>query len=182
VDILEANMLGGTGTHAAIGCPAGGKTGTTDGNTDAWFVGFTPRLATAVWVGYPNDRTQMSGLYFGRNVDGGTYPADIWGAYMSQAKGSYCGDFRPPTEPFQASPFFGKYSRSGAQTEPDSSAQAQPTPTAAPDQNQTGGRQPFDPGQYESPPQPPPATTPPDGGTGTGGATPQGTVPAPTTP
>ena len=63
--ILEQNIQGGTGTHANIGCPAGGKTGTTDLNTDAWFVGFTPRLATAVWVGYPNDRTQMNGLYFG---------------------------------------------------------------------------------------------------------------------
>src|SRR5215212_9652512 len=68
--ILEANIQGGTGTHANIGCPAAGKTGTTDNNTDAWFVGFTPRLATAVWVGYPNDRTYMNGLYYGRNVDG----------------------------------------------------------------------------------------------------------------
>ena len=92
--ILEANIQGGTGTHANIGCPAGGKTGTTDLNTDAWFVGFTPRLATAVWVGYPNDRTQMNGLYFGRNVDGGTFPADIWGEYMKSIKGSYCGAFR----------------------------------------------------------------------------------------
>jgi penicillin-binding protein 1A len=48
VEILEANIQGGTGTRANIGCPAGGKTGTTDRNTDAWFVGFTPRLATAV--------------------------------------------------------------------------------------------------------------------------------------
>ena len=48
-----------------IGCPAAGKTGTTDNNTDAWFVGFTPRLATAVWVGYPKDDIQMNGLYFG---------------------------------------------------------------------------------------------------------------------
>jgi penicillin-binding protein 1A len=179
VEILEANIQGGTGTHAAIGCPAGGKTGTTDGNTDAWFVGFTPRLSTAVWVGYPNDRTQMTGLYFGSNVDGGTYPADIWGAYMSQAKGSYCGDFSPPKEAFQASPFFGKYSRSGVQSDPGPSSEVAPAPTAAPDQNQTGGREPFDPGQYESPPQPPPTTTPPDDGTGTGGATPQGTVQAP---
>ena len=49
------NIQGGTGTRAQIGCPAAGKTGTTDNYTDAWFVGFTPRLATAVWVGYPND-------------------------------------------------------------------------------------------------------------------------------
>ena len=46
--------VGGTGTKANIGCPAAGKTGTTDEFTDAWFVGFTPRLSTAVWVGYPN--------------------------------------------------------------------------------------------------------------------------------
>ena len=76
-----------------IGCPAAGKTGTTDNNTDAWFVGFTPRLTTAVWVGYPKDDIQMNGLYFGRNVDGGTFPADIWGDYMGRIKGAFCGDF-----------------------------------------------------------------------------------------
>src|SRR3954468_1209061 len=41
-DILEQNIQAGTGTKAGFGCPAGGKTGTTDMNTDAWFVGFTP--------------------------------------------------------------------------------------------------------------------------------------------
>ena len=87
--ILEQNIQGGTGTHAAIGCPAGGKTGTTDKNIDAWFVGFTPRLSTAVWVGFPGDaRRSMNGMYLGgRNIDGGTYPADIWGTYMKQAVG-----------------------------------------------------------------------------------------------
>ena len=54
--ILEENVQAGTGTHAQIGCPAAGKTGTTDHITDAWFVGFTPRLSTAVWVGYPERR------------------------------------------------------------------------------------------------------------------------------
>ena len=51
------NIQAGTGTHAQIGCPAAGKTGTTDDFTDAWFVGFTPRLSTAVWVGYPERRS-----------------------------------------------------------------------------------------------------------------------------
>ena len=74
--ILEANIQGGTGGRAATGCPAAGKTGTTDRNTDAWFAGFTPRFATAVWVGYPNDRTEMHTLFFGgpgrrRHVPGG---------------------------------------------------------------------------------------------------------------
>src|SRR3954447_3735067 len=112
-EILEQNIQGGTGTKAAIGCPAGGKTGTTDMNTDAWFVGFTPRLATAVWVGYPKDRTQMTGLYYGANVDGGTFPAEIWGTYMKKAVGKFCGGFPPPKTPFHSQPFFGEYSTSG---------------------------------------------------------------------
>jgi penicillin-binding protein 1A len=173
--ILEANIQGGTGTHANIGCPAGGKTGTTDLNTDAWFVGFTPRLATAVWVGYPNDRTQMNGLYFGRNVDGGTFPADIWSAYMSQAKGSYCGSFPLPKEPFVSQPFYGSYSSSGGdklgygdQSEDDESITPDDDTTEEPpvtDEDNTGGTE-FDPDQYESPPQGDPNTQPPpDDGT-----------------
>jgi penicillin-binding protein 1A len=177
-EILEQNIQGGTGTRAAIGCPAGGKTGTTDRNTDAWFVGFTPRLATAVWVGYPNDRTEMNGLYFGSNVDGGTFPADIWGAYMKQAKGSFCGSFPQPKEPFQASPFYGKYSRGnqfGQQSQdssptlnpaPTPSSTSTPEPDAGTQQGATGGAG-FDPGAYESPPQPPPSGTGGDEGTGT---------------
>src|SRR5262249_37881525 len=53
--ILEKNVQSGTGTRAQIGCPAAGKTGTVDNFTDAWFVGFTPRLVTSVWVGHPKD-------------------------------------------------------------------------------------------------------------------------------
>ena len=94
--ILEQNIQGGTGTRAAIGCPAAGKTGTTDANTDAWFVGFTPRYATAVWVGYPKDDIPMSSLYYGGPVDGGTFPAEMWGDYMSRIKGDFCEDFTPP--------------------------------------------------------------------------------------
>jgi penicillin-binding protein 1A len=172
--ILEDNIRAGTGTHANIGCPAGGKTGTTDRNTDAWFVGFTPRLATAVWVGYPNDRTEMNGLYFGRNVDGGTFPADIWGAYMKQAIGHYCGNFPLPKEPFQASPFFGKFSRLSGEAKKETTPGVTPTPDAthSPDQGaaQNGGAQ-FDPDKYESPPQ----GTPDTGGTGADGTAQTGT-------
>jgi len=174
-EILEQNIQRGTGTRAAIGCPAAGKTGTTDENTDAWFAGFTPRLATAVWVGYPNDRTQMNGLFYGANVDGGTFPAAIWGAYMKAIKGRFCGDFRPPKEPFQSSPFFGKYATTGrgklgfGATDEDAGAPAPPTDTAPqpepePDAAPEGGTE-FDPEQYESQPQEPPATEPaPDTG------------------
>ena len=58
--ILQANIKGGTGTQANIGCPAGGKTGTTEDNKNAWFVGYTPKLATAVWVGFPKANIPMS--------------------------------------------------------------------------------------------------------------------------
>jgi penicillin-binding protein 1A len=165
--ILEANIQGGTGTHANIGCPAGGKTGTTDNNTDAWFVGFTPRLATAVWVGYPNDRTYMNGLYFGRNVDGGTFPADIWGAYMKSIIGHFCGPFPQPKEPFQSQPFFGEYSSNGGnrlglgtgKDQQPQTDQSQPQTDTQPQDNSNGGTQ-FNPDQYESPPQGPPKTEP----------------------
>ena len=42
----------------------------------------------------------MNSLYFGGPVDGGTFPADIWGDYMGRIKGSFCGDFAPPKTPF----------------------------------------------------------------------------------
>jgi penicillin-binding protein 1A len=187
-EILEQNITGGTGGKAAIGCPAAGKTGTTDGNTDAWFVGFTPRYTTAVWVGYPKDDIQMNTLYFGGPVDGGTYPAAMWGDYMSRIKGDFCGDFEPPESPFVSSPFFGKYSKSGgglmegddestdSTTTPDPSGtggetEPEATGETEPDQGADG----FDPDQYESEPQQPPETEePPPAGTDGGATAPPG--------
>lgn len=76
--ILEANVQGGTGTAAQLpDRPAAGKTGTAQSFGDAWFVGFTPQLATAVWMGNAEARVPMTGVG-GRNVTGGSYPAQIW--------------------------------------------------------------------------------------------------------
>jgi penicillin-binding protein 1A len=106
VKILEMNISRpGTGGLAKTGCPVGGKTGTTDKNSDAWFVGFSPRLATSTWVGFPQGRIPMGPLFHGRNVDGGTYPAQIWGQYMKAAAGKYCGKFKPPKEKFKTKRF-----------------------------------------------------------------------------
>jgi len=133
--ILRRNMTDGTGTRAQIGCPAAGKTGTTDEFTDAWFAGYTPNLATAVWVGYPRRRIQMRTEYAGGPVAGGTFPAEIWGQYMRQVRRG-CGDFREPETPFRASPFFGRYATTGA---PGSSRPGQDYQPGAPGEPSGGG-------------------------------------------
>jgi penicillin-binding protein 1A len=181
-EILQQNIQKGTGTKANIPCPAAGKTGTTDEFTDAWFVGFTPRLSSAVWVGYPNERVQMSTLYFGASVAGGTFPAEIWHDYMVQAKGKFCGDFQPPKTPFHSGSFFGRYSRGGgpkaddstvdpslgpAAEQPSTGAPAPDDDPAVPDDgtaDQGGDNGDFDPDKYEAPPQPSPGQGD-DGGT-----------------
>ena len=77
---------GGTASIAAIpGVEVAGKTGTTSNFVDAWFVGWTPQLTVAVWVGYPNSATPMLTNYGGEPVEGGTYPALIWRNFMEQA-------------------------------------------------------------------------------------------------
>ena len=73
--VLEQNVIRGTGTRAQIpNQPAGGKTGTTEDFSDAWFVGFTPQLATSVWMGNPQERVAMRGVG-GRNGTGASFPA-----------------------------------------------------------------------------------------------------------
>jgi penicillin-binding protein 1A len=85
-NILEGVVTEGTGKRATLaGRVAAGKTGTTENFGDAWFVGYTPELATAVWVGYPNRLVPMLTQYHGQPVAGGTFPADIWHAFMSAA-------------------------------------------------------------------------------------------------
>jgi penicillin-binding protein 1A len=101
---MKAVLDHGTAAGQGIGCPAAGKTGTTSSNTDVWFIGVTPHLSTAVWVGYPNETRTL-----GSSVFGATIPAPIWHDFMSVAKGSFCGDWPAPKQPFEGSPFFGKY-------------------------------------------------------------------------
>ena len=74
-DILASVVQSGTGTQAAIsGVDVAGKTGTTTNYGDAWFVGWTPQLTIAVWVGFPNKLVSMATIYNGGPVEGGTYP------------------------------------------------------------------------------------------------------------
>ncbi len=84
-DILENVVESGTGTRAAIGGrEVAGKTGTTDNYGDAWFVGYTPELVVAVWVGYPDSLEPMLTEFHGEPVAGGTFPAMIWKAFVEK--------------------------------------------------------------------------------------------------
>ena len=114
VDVLTQSLEGvvefGTGTDAAIGRPVAGKTGTTQDNRDAWFAGYTPQLATVVWMGYPIEpgpdkkrgtADDVSPLMHycgdpvgcrpvhGIDVTGGSFPAAIWSAFMAEVLAAF---------------------------------------------------------------------------------------------
>jgi penicillin-binding protein 1A len=79
LDLLYAAANDGTGRRAALAVPTFGKTGTTQGNRDALFVGFAGNLVVGVWVGRDDDKP------LGRKVSGGTVPAQIWHNFMVSA-------------------------------------------------------------------------------------------------
>ena len=106
-EVLKGVITSGSGTAASIGRPAAGKTGTTQSNGDAWFVGYTPQLTTAVWMGNVENNEPMEGEF-----TGGSLPAEAWGEYMAGAmEGMDVEDFpaapggleittpAPPSEP-----------------------------------------------------------------------------------
>lgn len=90
ISMMEDVMTRGTGRGAAINRPCAGKSGTTDNYHDAWFVGFTPNLACAVWIGDDNNES-LGGM------TGGGEPATLWRTFMSNAlDGVPSEDFERP--------------------------------------------------------------------------------------
>jgi membrane peptidoglycan carboxypeptidase len=90
---LQQVIDGGTGKAAGFGRPAAGKTGTSQQNVDAWFVGYTPKLTAAVWMGYPEGSIPMTNVQ-GREVTGGSFPADMWRRFMQAATADFdTGEF-----------------------------------------------------------------------------------------
>ncbi len=84
--VLQQVVLWGTGTSAGdVGSPVAGKTGTTEHSSDAWFVGYTPHLTTAVWMGYAASSKPMVNFRGLTSVQGGTIPAELWHNYMAAA-------------------------------------------------------------------------------------------------
>ncbi|HSS10961.1 MAG TPA: penicillin-binding transpeptidase domain-containing protein, partial [Acidimicrobiales bacterium] len=149
-DVLRGVIQNGTGIGADIGRPAAGKTGTTSNFTNAWFVGYTPTLSTAVWMGYANNEsTPLRNIRGVSAVFGGTIPAQTWRNFMSQALVNV-----PPTDFTQAAPI----------QPPPSVVITQPRPTVGPgpERSQTGtgsgGPYQYGPPKLKAPP-PPPTTT-----------------------
>jgi penicillin-binding protein 1A len=150
--ILGKNMVSGTGTEARLadGRPEAGKTGTTSDYADAWFCGYTPDLATCVWVGYPKGRITMENIEGQSVVSGPTLPAKIWHNYMTTALVNVPpSDFPAPLHPAELQPY-------------------RPVNSNGPGSS------------YVAPAPPPSATTTTTGTTGTTGTTTTGTTTAPT--
>ncbi|MFI8234511.1 transglycosylase domain-containing protein [Streptomyces sp. NPDC085900] len=105
-DVLKTVVDKGTGTSARLtGRQVAGKTGTTDGNKSAWFVGYTPQLSTAITMFRLDDNEknkqreflEMYGTGGQEKIHGASFPAEIWHDYMEQAlKGRPAKDFPTP--------------------------------------------------------------------------------------
>jgi penicillin-binding protein 1A len=162
----------GTGTGAQIGTPVAGKTGTTENSGDAWFVGYTPKLATAVWMGYPEGQSKtMVDVHGVHNVNGGSLPATIFQRYMSRAirdpRFANGGDF-PKPDTFsgkilgQRVPFVDQSPQTPTSVHastPSTTKTKVSTPSASTPPTTSAGPAPTQPAPKQAPP--PPAQTPP---------------------
>ena len=185
-DTMVEAIADGTGQAASLGArPAAGKTGTVQENRDAWFVGFTRELSTAVWIGYPDQPRPLVNIHGVPAVQGGTWPARIWQRFMSTAlaeqpiqplrypddlaqtvlidpeTGGIATPFCPVTEELTALPqelpdFFCPLHTSPLPTDDPSEEPDQP-PSPSP----TPTTAPLGPGQAPPPPPAPPTPAPP---------------------
>jgi penicillin-binding protein 1A len=174
--LLHDNITEGTGTAAYTGCPGqGGKTGTTDNFTDAWFAGIQPNLATVVWVGYPQSNAIEMVSVHGTTVYGGTFPAEIWHSLYAGAEVP-CEEFNEPKTPVSWAPFYGSFTAgapSGDSASDDFDAEdGEESEAERVGKEATGGYDPdaYAPGAGQEPtPVPPPPPAYGTGGAGVGG-------------
>jgi membrane peptidoglycan carboxypeptidase len=171
---LRKVVTDGTGQAARdLGRPAAGKTGTTNENKSAWFVGYTPDLSTAVMFvkdGADGNPVSLSGVGGLNSVTGGSFPARIWTAFMKGAlEGSDVAQFVDPSSMPTVMP---TVSPSPSVTSPSASptATATTTPTAPPSATATGTPTTTAPPPATAPPTPP--VTPAPSGTAAPAASP----------
>jgi penicillin-binding protein 1A len=182
--VLEGVITSGTGAgYTSIGCSSeAGKTGTSEGLADAWFVGYTPLYSTAVWTGHPLSR-DYTGF-------GGPTSGPIWRSFMEAAQGGECPDFEVPSSLPSLSAFHGDHTSSSSSSCSTSSSSYScsysssysPSYGGSDNGSSDSNRGAYAPGVGQKPapspkpkptPAPPPAAPPaapppPSGGTGTG--------------
>jgi penicillin-binding protein 1A len=171
--LLHDNITEGTGTAAYTGCTEqAGKTGTTDEYTDAWFAGYQPNLATAVWVGYPESNEISMTSVHGITVFGGTFPAEIWHSVYENA-GLACEEFAKPAVPITWYPYFGQYTQANPADKVGAGGSGGEPP---PGTDSVGGYDPhaYAPGAGQEPAPLPPPLLPQETEGGVGGAAPSG--------
>jgi penicillin-binding protein 1A len=118
--LLEGVITQGTGAgYTYMGCGSeAGKTGTSEGLSDAWFAGYTPMYSTAVWVGHPESR-EATGF-------GGPTAGPIWRSYMEAAQGGECPEFEAPTDlPTLSGLHSGHTSSSAVTTQPSTEEESE---------------------------------------------------------
>jgi penicillin-binding protein 1A len=161
--ILEGVITSGTGAgYTSIGCTSeAGKTGTSEEESDAWFVGYTPMFSTAVWVGHPQSR-EYTGY-------GGPTAGPIWQSYMSSAQEGECPEFEVPEDLPELSHYSGEHTSSSSSPSYDSSEETYEEEPEEEEGKKKGG----DEGGAEEPaPEPAPETE----------AAPESTPPPPPAP
>jgi penicillin-binding protein 1A len=167
--VLEGVITSGTGAgYTSIGCSSeAGKTGTSEGLSDAWFVGYTPLYSTAVWTGHPLSR-DYTGF-------GGPTSGPIWRSFMEAAQGSDCPDFEVPSSLPELTSYHGEHTASSSSSCSYSSSSSSScgsssyTPSYGGSDNSTRDDQgAYAPGVGQKPapspnpkPTPPPAAPPP---------------------
>jgi penicillin-binding protein 1A len=173
--LLHDNITEGTGTAAYTGCAGqAGKTGTTDRETDAWFAGYQPNLASVVWVGYPESNAIEMTSVHGITVFGGTFPAEIWHSLYSGGEVP-CEEFSKPKTPISWAPFYGQFTDSAPRGHSGGvygASEAESERARELGEEATGGYNPdaYAPGAGQEPtPVPPPPPT-----AGVGGGAPSG--------
>jgi penicillin-binding protein 1A len=164
--ILESVITSGTGAgYTSIGCSAeAGKTGTSEELSDAWFVGYTPRYATAVWVGHPQSR-EATGY-------GGPTAGPIWRSFMEAANGGDCGEFVEPSSLPELSGLHGGHTSGSSGSSGDYEELEEYVEEGEEEEANEGGKG-DNKAEAETspspPPPPPPAPSPPQVGGATAG-------------
>ena len=160
--ILETVVKSGTATRAAVpGVTIAGKTGTTEGYGDAWFVGWTKEYTVAIWVGYPDRFKPMETEFQGQPVAGGTYPAGIFKTFveslldLKRVKKDTPDAETAPVVPPGSSPPVSEVPSDAATPATTSRAAARPRPPSPDTETQTPPTQPE-----QAPAQPEPTAAP----------------------